>query len=194
MKYLELLQNSYCFPLLEKMMRATSASHRTESSYAFFKRPFLLFANVTCLLILFSILFNSTLPLPIFFYFPSLSRCESFIYMNEASLSSFFLFFSYFLTFKAYMYNLVQCIYISHNTSFKYINMSASLLEIFDKYSLSIYIHSYFKVQTIYPSIIVRVLLTSYNLQVTKPPHRIYANVAKQNKLITLSMFRFFPT
>lgn len=64
--YLELLQNSQSFPLLEKMMRATSASQSTESSYAFLRRPFLLLAKVTCLLILFSILFNSTLPLPIF--------------------------------------------------------------------------------------------------------------------------------
>lgn len=63
--YLELLQNSYSFPLLEKMIRATSASHRTESSYAFFSSPFLRLAKVTCLLILFSILFSSTLPLPI---------------------------------------------------------------------------------------------------------------------------------
>ena len=47
-------------------MRATSASQSTESSYAFLRRPFLLLAKVTCLLILFSILFNSTLPLPIF--------------------------------------------------------------------------------------------------------------------------------
>ena len=82
--------------------------------------------------------------------------------------------------------------YISHNTSFKYINMSASLLEIFDKYSLSIYIYTL--TSNYIPSIIVRVLFTIYNLQVTKPPHRISANVAKQNKLITLSMFRFFHT
>ena len=49
-------------------MSATSASQRTESSQAFFKSPFLRFAKVTCLLILFSILFSSTLPLPIFFF------------------------------------------------------------------------------------------------------------------------------
>ena len=161
MKYLELLQNSYCFPLLEKMMRATSASHRTESSYAFFKRPFLLFANVTCLLILFSILFNSTLPLPIFFYFPSLSRCESFIYMNESlSLSPLFLStFSYFLTFKAYMYSLVQCIYLTtllSSTLTCQLHYLKSLINI-----LFLYIYT-LSLQTIYPQ-----LLYVYYLQFT---------------------------
>lgn len=62
---LELLQNSQSFPRVEKMMRETSASQRTESSQAFLRRPLRRLAKVTCLLILFSILFSSTLPLPI---------------------------------------------------------------------------------------------------------------------------------
>lgn len=95
-EYLELLQNSNSFPLLEKMMRATSASHRTESSYAFFKTPPLLFANVTCLLIVFSILFSSTLPLPIFFFLSYSSLSPFFyiyIYTNKPLSLIFFLFF-----------------------------------------------------------------------------------------------------
>lgn len=63
--YLGLLQNSNRRPRLEKMMSPTSASHKTDSSYAFLSSPLRRFANVTCRLILFSILFNSTLPLPI---------------------------------------------------------------------------------------------------------------------------------
>ena len=96
--YLEVLQNSQSLPRLEKIIRATSASQRTESSQAFLRSPFLRFANVTCLFILFSILFSSTLPLPIssnnytkalFFNFLSL-----FVYQNiqSSSLSLFFLF------------------------------------------------------------------------------------------------------
>lgn len=46
-------------------MSATSASHKTEISCAFFNKPDLRLEKVTCLLILFSILFNCTLPLPI---------------------------------------------------------------------------------------------------------------------------------
>jgi len=60
------LEYSKSLPLVEKIMRATSASQSTEISCAFFNKPDLLFEKVTCLLILFSILFNCTLPLPIF--------------------------------------------------------------------------------------------------------------------------------
>ena len=58
------LPNSESFPRLEKMIRATSASHSTESSKAFLSKPFLRFEKVTWRLILFSILSNTTLPLP----------------------------------------------------------------------------------------------------------------------------------
>lgn len=68
--YLEWVEYSNNFPLEEKTMRATWASQRTEISCAFFSNPVLRFENVTCLLILFSIRFNCTLPLPIF-DFPS---------------------------------------------------------------------------------------------------------------------------
>lgn len=51
------LENSYSFPLGEKMMSATSASQRTDSSNAFLSSPFLRFEKVTCLLVAFSILF-----------------------------------------------------------------------------------------------------------------------------------------
>ncbi|CAA6657337.1 unnamed protein product [Spirodela intermedia] len=47
------------------MIRATSASQRTEISCAFFSSPDRRFEKVTCRLILFSILFSCTLPLPI---------------------------------------------------------------------------------------------------------------------------------
>jgi Fe2+ transport system protein B len=53
-QYLE-LENSKSFPVAEKMMRATSASHRTESSSAFFKSPRLLLEKVTCLAVTLSI-------------------------------------------------------------------------------------------------------------------------------------------
>lgn len=46
--YLE-LEYSKSFPVEEKMMRATSASHRTESSSAFLKIPRRRFDKVTCL-------------------------------------------------------------------------------------------------------------------------------------------------
>ncbi|KAJ0860814.1 hypothetical protein HanRHA438_Chr13g0627691 [Helianthus annuus] len=46
------------------MMRPTSASQRTDSSYAFLSKPFRRFEKVTCRFILFSIRFSSTLPLP----------------------------------------------------------------------------------------------------------------------------------
>ncbi|CAL1379107.1 unnamed protein product [Linum trigynum] len=63
--YQESVEYSKSFPLVEKTIRATSASHRTEISCAFFSRPDRRFENVTCLLILFSILCSCTLPLPI---------------------------------------------------------------------------------------------------------------------------------
>jgi len=61
-------------------MRATSASQSTEISRAFFSKPDLLFEKETCLLILFSILFNSTLPLPINLQpsLPQLPHCYQF--------------------------------------------------------------------------------------------------------------------
>ncbi|RWW44227.1 hypothetical protein BHE74_00050105 [Ensete ventricosum] len=59
-----LLQNSKRRrPRLEKMMSATSTSHSTDSSYAFFSSPLRRFAKVTCRLTLFLILFSSTFPL-----------------------------------------------------------------------------------------------------------------------------------
>lgn len=63
--YLE-LENSKSFPFWEKMIKATSTSQRTESSYAFFRSPTLRFEKVTCLLVAFSIRFISTFPLTIF--------------------------------------------------------------------------------------------------------------------------------
>ena len=74
------------------MMRATSASHRTESSYAFFNRPFLRLANVTCLLILFSILFSSTLPLPILLIISIISLFSPSSFFFSHIYISFFLF------------------------------------------------------------------------------------------------------
>lgn len=59
------LLNSQSLPPVEKIMRETSASQRTESSQAFLSKPLFLLEKVTCLVILFSILFTSTLPLPI---------------------------------------------------------------------------------------------------------------------------------
>lgn len=49
----------------EKTIRATSTSHSTESSNAFFRSPFLRFENVTCLLVVFSILLICVFPLTI---------------------------------------------------------------------------------------------------------------------------------
>ncbi|RRT40049.1 hypothetical protein B296_00043861 [Ensete ventricosum] len=49
-------------------MSATSASHSTDSSCAFFSSPQRRFAKLTCLFILFSILFSSTFPLPMPMY------------------------------------------------------------------------------------------------------------------------------
>lgn len=66
-KDLDSVEYSKSFPFVEKTIRATSASHKTEISWAFFSNPDLLLEKVTCLLILFSIRFSCTLPLPIFF-------------------------------------------------------------------------------------------------------------------------------
>ena len=64
------LANWKSFPLLEKMMSPTSASHRTERSCAFFIKPPLRFENVTCLVVAFSILliliFRRTISLSVF--------------------------------------------------------------------------------------------------------------------------------
>ena len=63
--YQESVEYSKSFPLWEKIITATSASHNTEISWAFFKKPALRLEKVTWRLILFSILFSWTLPLPI---------------------------------------------------------------------------------------------------------------------------------
>jgi len=52
---LELEENSKSFPLVENTIKATSASHSTEISWAFLSNPVRRFENVTCRLILFSI-------------------------------------------------------------------------------------------------------------------------------------------
>lgn len=62
--YHESVEYSKSLPLVEKTINATSASQSTEISCAFFNNPDLRFENVTCLLILFSILLSWTLPLP----------------------------------------------------------------------------------------------------------------------------------
>eukprot|EP00250_Pteridium_aquilinum_P034880 c8259_g1_i1 orf=1-252(-) len=53
--YLE-LANWKSFPLPEKTMTPTSASHNTDKSCAFFNSPPWRFENVTCLVVTFSIL------------------------------------------------------------------------------------------------------------------------------------------
>lgn len=63
--YLE-LANSKSLSLVEKMIRATSASQRTESSKAFFSSPFRRLEKVTCLLVAFSILLICVFPRTIF--------------------------------------------------------------------------------------------------------------------------------
>ena len=55
-------------PLEEKIMRASSASQRTESSKAFLRSPFRRFENVTCRLVAFSILLIWVFPLTIFLF------------------------------------------------------------------------------------------------------------------------------
>lgn len=65
--YQESVAYSKSFPFVEKTIKATSASQSTEISWAFFNKPDLLFEKVTCLLILFSILFSWILPLPILY-------------------------------------------------------------------------------------------------------------------------------
>ncbi|RRT75957.1 hypothetical protein B296_00009456 [Ensete ventricosum] len=62
---LEELENSQSLPRLEKTMRATSASHRTDSSYAFLRRPLRRLEKVTCRLAAFSISLTSVFPLTI---------------------------------------------------------------------------------------------------------------------------------
>ncbi|CAA6662934.1 unnamed protein product [Spirodela intermedia] len=57
-------------------MRATSASHRTEISCAFFSSPDLRFEKVTCRLMLFSILLSCTFPLPILSPSPTVEQEE----------------------------------------------------------------------------------------------------------------------
>ena len=52
--YLELAYSKSLL-VVEKTMRAISASQRVDSSWAFLKRPFLLFENVTCLAFMLSI-------------------------------------------------------------------------------------------------------------------------------------------
>lgn len=63
--YQESVAYSKSLPLEEKTIKATSASQSTEISLAFFNKPDLRLEKVTCLLILFSILFSCTRPLPI---------------------------------------------------------------------------------------------------------------------------------
>lgn len=59
------LEKSWRRPVLEKMMRATSASQRMASSFAFLMSPFRRFEKVTCLLVLLSIRRITIFPLPI---------------------------------------------------------------------------------------------------------------------------------
>jgi hypothetical protein len=67
------LANWESFPVEEKTMSATSASHSTESSWAFLKRPRRRLENVTCLAAALSILFISRLSLAI----PAAGRSQS---------------------------------------------------------------------------------------------------------------------
>lgn len=59
------LEYSYNLPVLETMIRPTSASHKIPNSFAFFKSPFLRLEKVTCLLVVLSILLITIFPLPI---------------------------------------------------------------------------------------------------------------------------------
>jgi len=59
------LMYSCIFPEAPKMIRETWASQRTLISFAFLRIPFFLLEYVTCLLLEFSILLISILPLPI---------------------------------------------------------------------------------------------------------------------------------
>lgn len=81
--YDESVANSNSFPLVEKTMRATSASHRTEISCAFFNKPDLRLEKVTCRLILFSIRFNCTLPLPMASLLLFLSLFDSYLLLQN---------------------------------------------------------------------------------------------------------------
>jgi len=69
--YLE-LEYSKSLPVAEKMIRAISASHRTESSAAFLKIPLLLFEKVTCLAVMLSIFLIFIFSLAIFSDFPAI--------------------------------------------------------------------------------------------------------------------------
>lgn len=59
------VHHCHIFPVLEKMMIPICASQSTESSFVFFMRPPLLLEKVTCLVVVFSILFISIFPRPI---------------------------------------------------------------------------------------------------------------------------------
>lgn len=61
------LQYSKSLPVEEKMIRATSASQRTESSSAFLKSPLRRLENVTCLAVALSIFLIWIFSLAIFF-------------------------------------------------------------------------------------------------------------------------------
>lgn len=58
------VHHCHIFPVLEKMMIPICASQSTESSFVFLMRPPLLLEKVTCLVVVFSILFISIFPRP----------------------------------------------------------------------------------------------------------------------------------
>ncbi|KAL6012703.1 hypothetical protein ACLOJK_003192, partial [Asimina triloba] len=62
------LAKSWSFPVLEKIMRPTSASHKMASSLAFFSSPVLLLEKVTCRLVELSMRRITIFPLPILGY------------------------------------------------------------------------------------------------------------------------------
>ena len=75
-------------------MAATWASHRTESSWAFFRRPFLRLENVTCLLVGLSILLISIFPFTIFLPWlvgESIWNTKSEPFYRKKKISFFFL-------------------------------------------------------------------------------------------------------
>ena len=86
------LANWKSFPLLEKMMSPTSASHRTERSCAFFIKPPRRFENVTCLVVAFSILliliFRRTISLSGFWILPLLPLLLLWPFFCVTSLAS----------------------------------------------------------------------------------------------------------
>uniref|UniRef100_A0A803RAW1 Uncharacterized protein n=1 Tax=Cannabis sativa TaxID=3483 RepID=A0A803RAW1_CANSA len=81
--YLELVEYSESLPLVEKTIKATSASQSTEISCAFFNNPERRFENVTCLLILFSILFISTRPRPMMYMCVYIYIYEYILYISK---------------------------------------------------------------------------------------------------------------